>query len=111
MDFWEDIIQTAIDEDIKNHEHFGISENETQENLENRLKNIVFCQLGTFGNIMLLFKVDTMYAAELVSKYACKYQLSSEDMDTLMATIDKKFAKSPVLEDEKRQEVQRGVPK
>ncbi|CAG9321953.1 unnamed protein product [Blepharisma stoltei] len=111
MEFWEGIIQSAIDEDIQSHEVYGLHENETQESIENRIKNIVFCQLGVFGNTMLTFQVDTMYAAELVSKYACKYQLSSEDMDTLMATIDKKFSAKTDKEEEVVQEVQRGVPK
>lgn len=107
MDFWDNIIQNAIDEDIKNYEIYGISEGETN---DERIKNIAFCQLGAFGHMMLDFHVDTMYAAELVSKYACRYELSTEDMDTLMATVDKEFLKRDPMLEERKFEVQRGVP-
>ncbi|CAG9319027.1 unnamed protein product [Blepharisma stoltei] len=111
MEFWERIIQSSIDEDIKNYEDYGIVDGgENEEETGERLKNIVFCQLGAFGHIMVGFEVDTMYAAELVSKYACRYQLPSRDIDTLMATIDKDYKRQDDAFEEPAHEVLRGVP-
>jgi hypothetical protein len=47
------------------------------------LKNIVFCQLGTYANIMMGFEVNKEATAEMVSKYGCRYELSFEDIETL----------------------------
>eukprot|EP00358_Blepharisma_japonicum_P002762 CAMPEP_0202952378 /NCGR_PEP_ID=MMETSP1395-20130829/38088_1 /ASSEMBLY_ACC=CAM_ASM_000871 /TAXON_ID=5961 /ORGANISM="Blepharisma japonicum, Strain Stock R1072" /LENGTH=157 /DNA_ID=CAMNT_0049662439 /DNA_START=1176 /DNA_END=1646 /DNA_ORIENTATION=+ len=110
MEFWEKIIQCSIDEDIKNYEDYGIVDGENEEETGERLKNIVFCQLGAFGHIMVGFEVDTMYAAELVSKYACRYQLPDGDIDTLMATIDKDYKRQDNVFEEPAHEVLRGVP-
>lgn len=54
-----------------------------------RVANVVFGQLGSFAHIMISLKVEPIYAGELVSKYACKYNLSTEDMNTLSSLIDK----------------------
>lgn len=69
---------------------------------------MVFVQLGSFAYVMVSFKANVAYTAELVSKYACKYDLSNEDIDVLMATVNKDHqVKSQVTI---TSEVQRGVP-
>ena len=53
------------------------------------------------------FNVEVMYAGEILSKHACKYNLLSEDIDTLMQTIDPRYKAE---EKEITTSVQRGVP-
>jgi hypothetical protein len=85
--FWEQAIERAIDEELKR----GSEQAET-------VRNAAFCQLGTFAHSMLTFAVDRMLTNELISKLACKYDLSDEDLTTLSEIIVKS------------NEVQRGVP-
>ena len=54
-----------------------------------RVKNVVFCQLGTYAHILLEFKVNRLAASELIGRYACNYDLSKGDMETLIANIDR----------------------
>ena len=86
LEYWELIIQLAINEEIKTYEHYA-QEEETKADKEKRIKNIVFCQLGSYAFIIEGFGVDAKYVAEMISKYACRYNLSTEDMETLMVKI------------------------
>lgn len=54
-----------------------------------RVKNVVFCQLGTYAHLLLEFKVNRLAASELIGRYACNYDLSKGDMETLISNIDK----------------------
>jgi len=85
--FWEQAIERAIEEELKK----GSGQAET-------VRNAAFCQLGTFAHSMLTFAVDRLLTNELISKLACKYDLSDEDITTLSEIIMKSS------------EVQRGVP-
>ena len=64
-----------------------MQEQETKEDKEKRLKNIVFCQLGSYAFIINSFGIDNKFTAEIISKYACRYDLCTEDMETLMVFI------------------------
>jgi hypothetical protein len=86
LEYWESIIQISISEEIKTHDLY-IQDNEDKKDKDNRLKNIVFCQLGTYAFIIESFGIDTKYISEMISKYACRYELSTEDMETLMVTF------------------------
>jgi hypothetical protein len=59
-----------------------------RENVE-RKKNVVFCQLGNVVYILPEFGVDLGVAVEIVSKYAYKYDLSEDDVRTLIANVSK----------------------
>lgn len=114
LTYWEEIIIQAIEEDFKMHEEYGIGDYEEEAEQVKRLKNIVFCQLGSYSHIMMTYNIDTKFVAELVSKYACRYDLSSSDMETLLvrftqATVNKTNSKKP--ETEIVTQVQRGIPK
>lgn len=105
LEAWDLIIQKSVQCELSSRELYKIFE--TPEEQKNIIKNIVFCQLGNIANFMKEFNVDPMYAGEIVSKYACKYNLPAEDIDTLMATVDPKFR---IAEKETVFAVQRGVP-
>ncbi|CAG9334580.1 unnamed protein product [Blepharisma stoltei] len=91
LEFWNKVIQTSIDEEVKNQEELEATKMENAEDTQQRIKNIVFCQLVSYGHIMVNFKVDVDYAAQLVLRYASHYKLSSEIIDQLMVTLDINF--------------------
>ena len=99
------MIEKSINDEISNRQVYTLIENEKE--LSQILQNIVFCQLGNFAASMREFNVESLYAIEMISKQACKHNLLSEDINTLMATIDPKYQKkSPEIP----ASVQRGVP-
>lgn len=106
LEIWEKIITLHIQEEIEAREVYKIFDStEVQESV---IKNIVFCQLGSIATHMSNFQVEKMYASEIISKHACKYNLTAEDMDTLIATVDPS-QKCPDTT-EIITSVQRGVP-
>ena len=105
LEAWEQLISRTIQEEISSREVYKIFE--SVEEQEGIIKNIAFCQLGSIAGLMKEFSVEVQYAAEILSKYACRYNLIAEDIDTLMATVDPMF-KQP--EKEVVSVVQRGVP-
>ncbi|OMJ81642.1 hypothetical protein SteCoe_17859 [Stentor coeruleus] len=106
LEIWEKVITQHIQEEIEAREVYKIFDSiEVQESV---IKNIVFCQLGSIASHMCNFQVEKMYAGEILSKHACKYNLSAEDIDTLMATVDptqKRPDPAEIITS-----VQRGVP-
>lgn len=83
LEFWDLSVQMSISEECKSYELY-MQEPESREDKEKRLKNTVFCQLGTYGAIFVAFGIDEKYVSEIISKYACRYQLSAEDTNTLI---------------------------
>ena len=82
LEYWESMIYSAISEEIGTQQHYAIEE-ETKEDKERRAKNIIFCQLGSYAFIMTGFGIDLNIISEIISKHACRYDLSTEDMETL----------------------------
>lgn len=112
LEYWDSIIQLAINEEIQTHEKYLVDQ-ESSEDKDKRVKNIVFCQLGTFGFVIDAFEVDPRYNMEIISKYACRYNLSSDDMETLnVRDIQASVYKKKMVVDEEKQtyEVVRGIP-
>lgn len=83
LEFWDQAIQVSITQDLQWHEQFR-ENSESGEDKEKRLKNLVFCQLGAFATVIPEFSVDLKFVTELISKYACRYELSASDTDTLL---------------------------
>lgn len=114
MLFWEGIVCEAIDEEFRLQNEYYMIDAEDEENKVKRLKNIVFCQLGTYANIMMGFEVNKEATAEMVSKYGCRYELSFEDIETLnVRNIQRAILRNGerVIVPEIVHEVQRGKPK
>lgn len=86
LEFWDTAVQMGIIDECKSHELY-MQEPESKEEKEKRTKNIVFCQLGTFGAIFNGFGVGEKYISEIISKYACRYQLTAEDTETLLVRV------------------------
>ena len=82
LEYWESMISIAIAEEIST-QHQYVTEEETKEDKERRAKNIIFCQLGSYAFIMTGFGIDLNIISEIISKYASRYDLSAEDMETL----------------------------
>ncbi|CAG9310308.1 unnamed protein product [Blepharisma stoltei] len=89
MEFWDQVIQTSINEENKNHENLGMTNAETSQETSQRLKRVVFCQLISYSHIMITFQVNQLAAAELVLGYVNKYKIILEEANQLMAMIDK----------------------
>jgi hypothetical protein len=65
---WESIIELSIQEELENYRKLGIEIN-SGKSLQ-RVKNIVFCQLGNFAYVMLEFNVEKPTAEGIIRKYA-----------------------------------------
>lgn len=104
LHLWEEVIEKMIQKEVLAREVEKIFEEENGK--KGIIKNIAFCQLGTVAEYMKNFKVDVIYASEILAKNACRYELSSEDIDTLVATVDVSFKKSRT----EVPAVQKGIP-
>lgn len=104
LHLWEEVIEKMIQKEIQVREVDKIFEEESGK--KGIIKNIAFCQLGTIAEYMKNFKVDVIYASEILAKNACRYELNSEDIDTLVATVDTSFKKNRV----EVPAVQKGIP-
>lgn len=69
--FWEKVINSAIGEELKNQGDIEIQ--------KEHLKSLVFCQLVSFGHIMMSFKVDEECINQLVTSIGCNYDFSEEE--------------------------------
>jgi hypothetical protein len=85
MGIWERVIELSICEELTNYMRLGIDVNRVEE--EDRLKTVVFNQLGQFAHLLQEFGVDKGLTGEVISKYGCRYDLQQEDLDTLMANV------------------------
>lgn len=79
-DFWESVVNNAIFEELKKQ---GISNFDDT----SHEKHLVFCQLVSFGHIMMSFKISFEIAQKLVNKYAQKYDFSIEETEGIMHAV------------------------
>ena len=91
LHLWEEVIEKMVQREVLSREVEKIFEDEKGK--KGIIRNIAFCQLGTVAEYMKSFKVDVVYASEILAKNACRYELSGEDIDTLVATVDVSFRK------------------
>ena len=103
LQMWEDLINDLIKNEIEIREVDKIFEDEAGKKAI--VKNIAFCQLGAVAELMKEFKVEVVYANEIIAKNACRHELSEEDIDTLIVTIDPTQGVKKVTS-----EVQEGIP-
>ena len=76
MEFWEKLITSAIVEELKNQGE--------AENLNEHLKSLVFCQIVSFGHIMMSFKVPEDVIQGILEKTGNKYNLNSVEANEIM---------------------------
>ena len=93
-----------IADEIAAHDLYKIAQLEGDR--KKLLGNIVFCQLGVVAETMNCFKINQEVTNEIISKHACRHDLSAADIDVLLHTVSGKKEKevSRVLT------VQRGIP-
>lgn len=87
IEFWDQVIQSSIDEENKNHETLGMTATENQQEANQRIKRVVFCQLISYCHIMVTFHVPDFLAGELVLNYCNKYQLPIDEASQLMVNF------------------------
>ena len=79
-EFWENVIDNAIEDELKKSPAEDGEESRTHE------KQLVFCQLVSFGNIMMSFKLSNS-AEMIIQWYAGKYNLTEIEVKDIMNTI------------------------
>lgn len=72
------------------------------------VENVVFCQLGSYCDIMQGFNIKFSKIKRLIQQEAKKYKIPKADLEILLANVDPKLSQS--LEQEKSKEVLRGIP-
>lgn len=86
MEFWEHVIEKSILDDLRQKDEYGQYE---YYGSEERVFNVVFCQLGANIQVMLGFNIDTQAILELIDGISSKYALPRQDVDTLMVRVYK----------------------
>ena len=76
IEFWEKVIISAITEELKNQGDGEI--------LSEHLKSLVFCQLVSFGHIMMSFKINERIIEVLIQKIGKNYELSEDEGKEIM---------------------------
>lgn len=77
-EFWEKVVNSAISEEVKNQGRDDLQ--------SEQLKSLVFCQLVSFGNIMMSFRIDEEMIVELIKNTAGKFQFTEEEVQEIMVS-------------------------
>lgn len=92
IEFWEGLISMMIDKEIKQNKAAdgkqGIEETEIIK--QNRLSNICFSQLLTYGTHMLEFGIDKKEIEKTVEKFSEKYEVSKDLTESIYSNIELK---------------------
>ena len=92
LEFWEGLISMMIDNEIKQNKASdskqGIEETEIIK--QNRLSNVCFSQLLTYGTHMLEFGIDKKEVEKIVEKFSEKYEVSKDLTDSIYSNIELK---------------------
>lgn len=76
IEFWHKLITSAIVEELKNQ---GESEC-----VSDHLKSLVFCQLVSFGHIMMSFKMSKEVIMETIELIGSNYKLNKQEAEEVM---------------------------
>lgn len=71
-DFWHAAIFTSIREELKTQKNFLIGHDESSDDTLIRERNIIFGQLASYCNNMLMFNIDKNFVKEIVGSF-CKF--------------------------------------
>lgn len=88
LEFWENLIVTMVDIEIKNNEKNIKKYNLSEKHKKNAINNIGFSQLLTFSQNMLEVGVPKEDVISLVKKFIDKYEVSKEYYTTIMDNIN-----------------------
>ena len=82
IEFWEKVVDDAIQEELRK----GCYDSEEGEESAKHEKTLVFCQLVSFGNIMMSFRMGSKIE-NLAKRYAEKYEFSGDELKDIMASV------------------------
>lgn len=82
IEFWEQVVDDAIDEELKKG-CYGLTSQD--ENIIHE-KNLVFCQLVSFGNIMMSFRMGSKIE-NLARRYSEKYEFNEDEIKDIIASV------------------------
>mmetsp|Transcript_25961 Transcript_25961/g.45906 ORF Transcript_25961/g.45906 Transcript_25961/m.45906 type:complete len:329 (+) Transcript_25961:2478-3464(+) len=82
--FWEKVIQEGIEDEVKQHQSYGLGSGDVGEEAATRLKMIVFGQVSTYIHVMMTFNLHSQFIEGLIESYAEKFELDRHDLRTLM---------------------------
>lgn len=82
IEFWEKVVDDAIQEELKK----GCNESDVGDEFTKHEKTLVFCQLVSFGNIMMSFRMGSKIE-NLAKRYAEKYEFSEDELKDIMASV------------------------
>lgn len=87
IEFWEKAIQVGIEEEIKQHQSYGLGSDDVGEEAATRLKMIVFGQVSSYIHVMMTFELSARFIEDLIQNYADKFDLDRHDLRTLMTPL------------------------
>jgi hypothetical protein len=92
MEFWERLINSTITEELKKQ---GENFEGTRDLAAVNNKSLVFCQLASFGNIMMMFRLDESLVRGMIEKYSNTYQFSKNETSEIMEAIIESASRNP----------------
>ncbi|OMJ85065.1 hypothetical protein SteCoe_13720 [Stentor coeruleus] len=96
INYWEKVINSTIDMELKKQLIENYESNKEVEAMNH--KSLIFCQLISFGIIMIEVNVDIKNVCEMVKKYASRYKFTDGEMLSLIETISESLKKSQASE-------------
>jgi len=79
MILWDSYALDTIDRELRVAQNYHSSQDSQ--------RNSVFCQLGAVSEILKTYRVPTEFIEELINKFAVRYDLSDEDIATLICGL------------------------
>jgi hypothetical protein len=105
IEFWEKAIQSGIEEEVKQHQQYGLGTDDVGSEAETRLKCIVFGQVSSYIHVMMTFSLQAKFIEDLVRNYAEKFDLDRHDLSTLMTPFMPPSANEDPYSPESNEEV------
>ena len=85
FDFWEKIINSTIFEELQKQQSDNFEGDKKYEAMNN--KSLIFCQLVSFGNIMMMFSLNLATVRALIAKHAKTYHFSKSEIKGIVEAI------------------------
>jgi hypothetical protein len=89
-EFWENFIAYSIFQEIERQNSMENNNNETEEDKNTRISNIVFSQLLPITDNMLSFEVDKENIKEVIFAFSKQYGIPNELNDHLISMVEEK---------------------
>jgi hypothetical protein len=85
FEYWVEVVKSAIHEELKKQ---GLSNLSVEEKDTEHEKHLVFCQLVSFGHIMLSFHISIPATQKLLYDLALSYNFSASETDDIMFAVN-----------------------